>query len=167
LQPEIPRFQFDGLFVDRVVLETVPFAQREDGEEKPSQVLCDLGPSGQLIVNAELRRAELTLNMDVTPDPKWQPYKISVRVIGQFSQIVGDLKQFQQFLRISAPAILFPYVREIIDRLTADAKYGKIRLNPVNLQSLISWGDEENLSTATEPPALQSPSASPESEPEP
>jgi preprotein translocase subunit SecB len=167
LPPEEATFNFDGFWVDSVSLENAPRAERLEGEEKPKKVDCTFRPSGQLVVNPEARRAELALNVGVAPDPKWQPYVISVRVVGRFSQAAGPIEQFAQFLRMGAPAILFPYIREIIDRLTADGKYGRVRLNPVNIQAMLAWGVEEVISNEPSLLSGQSPSASPDSKPQP
>jgi preprotein translocase subunit SecB len=73
------------------------------------------------------------------------------------------------FSRVAAPSILFPYVREMVHRLTSDAPRGQVRINPINVAALLNQSDwqivrAETAVTSSEPspPSEQSPSASQE-----
>lgn len=168
LPPEEPsRFQFDGFFVDKVSLDLIPRAERGEDETRPKTVDCRVSTSGQLVVNAQIRRSELSLTFNLETDPKWQPYVITVSVVGRFSQASGPIEEFNQFLRMGAPAILFPYVRAIVESLTRDSRYGRVRVSPINIQAMMGWVEDTTSSIEPTQPSLQLPDASPESEPQP
>lgn len=72
------------------------------------------------------------------------------------------------FCKSAAPSILFPYIREIVHRMTIDAPNGVVRLDPINISAALNsteWqvsevsDGETNVSTAPPPPSSQSPSS--------
>lgn len=88
--------------------------------------------------------AIVTLKIGITGDPKWMPYFVEVDVVGVFTCTAGFPKQFDSFTKVNAPTILFPYVREMVFRLTTDGPFGAIRLDPINVASVLgqnTWKD--------------------------
>ena len=79
----------------------------------------------------------------MTPDPKWHPYRIEVIVSGVFGSKDASPELFDQFCRSAAPSILFPYIRQIVHSVTADAIEGQLRLDPVNVQALVASALEQ------------------------
>lgn len=140
-----PKFTFDAFFVERVHFEHLERQSTEDSESRPERVPLDLRIGGSLLVDHENRRAQVTLDVVLLPDPKWQPYKIEVRVLGRFSQLSGTPEQFEQFCKVGAPPILFPYAREIAYSVTRDGGHGVVRVHPINVQSIIGeWEQEQH-----------------------
>ena len=141
---ERPVFHFVRFNLLGLVFQQVPKATAAEGEQPPPQ-----GWPVQLSVNAgigvsEERVGQLRLTISIIPDPRVQPYNIVVDVIGTFSTQNGTLAQMTDFCRLAAPGILFPYVRQIIDRTTTDAPFGVVRLDPVNINQLVNqtpWGE--------------------------
>jgi preprotein translocase subunit SecB len=78
-----------------------------------------------------------------------------VTVAGIFSGENVTAELLNEFCRTAGPTILFPYVREIVHKLTADGAYGPIRLDPINVQAALAtaeWGDVNgDPSAPTEP----------------
>ena len=82
----------------------------------------------------EGKRAHVQLSLKVDPDPKYQPYHIEVSIAGVFAtQVPIGEAEFLRFCQVNAPVILWPYARELVNRVTADAIRGPVRLDPVNL----------------------------------
>lgn len=132
-----PQFQFTGFAVNRALFEHVERVVPAAGESKPQQVNQKL-TVGASITNFGERNAEIRLGLTVIPDPKWLPYKVEVEVLGRFALINGTPEVFSQFCRLTAPPILFPYIREVVHRLTMDGRYGPVRLDPINVQGLLN-----------------------------
>lgn len=80
----------------------------------------------------------MTLAVTVTPDAKWQPYRLEVTVAGAFAGENVTSEQFDQFCRLAVPPILFPYVREIVHHVTMDAPYGAIKIDPINIAEMLN-----------------------------
>lgn len=129
-------FTFDRFVVRKARFEEVEQAPGEPGEKRPALLTSHLKLNVQLEQDTEKARARVVLSVIVQPDLKWQPYEIEVVVVGLFREASGDHGLLEQFCMANAPAILFPYARQIIHTLTADAGYGPVRLNPVNLQAI-------------------------------
>lgn len=162
-QPAVsPTFEMHGIALNRALFEHLPRVTPGPDEKKPSQMNYNmmLGAGVKYLTNG---RHEVSLGMTVTPDPKWMPYKIEVEMIGLFSVTAGTEDDLKQFTRLAAPTILFPYVREVISKLTADAKYGPVRLSPMNVQALLNnsnWVEVPmTASSESEQPSEQSPAA--------
>lgn len=115
--------------------------------------------------------AVIELDSKIIPDMEWQPYRLEIKIAGAFHTLDGTAEDMMVFAKKAAPSILFPYIRETAHRLTMDAPAGVIKLDPMNISTLLNqnpWSDPVNLS-ANEPPqpSSQSASASPEKEPQP
>lgn len=135
-------FDFLGFAVQKLSFEHVTRVKPAAGEVAPTAV------DYNLTIGAKIRglgqRAEVTLGTTVIPDPKWRPYKIEVEVVGRFSTSNGTVEQIQLFCQRAAPPILFPYIREIVHRVSMDGRFGPVRLNPLNVQSMLNqteWSD--------------------------
>ncbi len=160
-----PQFQFVAFAANKISFEHVQRVRPEQGEAKPAQVNYNLvvGAGIKMLPN---NQAKVSLGLTVTGDPKWLPYKIEVEVVGKFLAVNSTPEQLDQFCRLGAPPILFPYVRDIVHRVSMDGRFGVVRLNPINIQQLLNmtpWTVGEvkpdaTASTSPAPPSEQSPS---------
>jgi preprotein translocase subunit SecB len=121
---------------------------------------------------ADHQGALVELDSKIIPNLEWQPYRLEVKIAGMFQTQNGTIEDLKTFCQKAAPSILFPYIRETAHRLTMDAPAGPIRLDPMNIASLLNqkpWSDANVNASATEPqqPSSQSASALPDSEPQP
>lgn len=144
----IPTFGFDGFHAESLSFAHVERVPPADGEKKPNGIQDNVAISGNVSINAESDRALLTLVVEVVSDPKWRPYRIRVVMVGRFRKATGTRDQFLEFCQKGAPSILFPYVREAVYRLSLDGRFGVVRLNPLNLQALLSWESKESPETS-------------------
>jgi preprotein translocase subunit SecB len=148
-----PQFEFAAFALNKVLFEHIPRVKPGKDETEPTAVNSNItiGAAIRLIGD---RRAEVSMGMTVVPDPKWKPYKIELEVLGRFQASNGTREQFLQFCQLAVPPILFPYMREIVHRLTADGKHGPLRLNPINVQSMLNQTEWQTVSDqATKEPA--------------
>lgn len=109
--------------------------------------------------------AFVALDCKIKPDLEWQPYRIEVNIAGAFQTTNGTADELMNFAQKAAPSILFPYIRETAHRLTMDAPMGVVRLDPMNISTLLNqnpWSDGNPSATEPQPPSSQSASASPE-----
>ena len=56
-----------------------------------------------------------------------------------------------RFARTAVPIILFPYLREQVHRVTMDGTYGPVRMDPVNLASLLGPEGWQQVSLGDDP----------------
>ena len=116
--------------------------------------------------------ALVELDTKIIPTLEWQPYRLEVKIAGMFQTQNGTVEDLKTFCQKAAPSILFPYIRETAHRLTMDAPAGPIRLDPMNIASLLNqnpWSVANINASATEQPqpSSQSASASSVTEPQP
>jgi preprotein translocase subunit SecB len=134
-------FSFLTMAVTRVSFLELPLIPKEltdvesDAVHTNTEILLHTG------LTEDNKQGRAALTVKVTPDPKKRPYAIEIDIEGVFEMKSGTSDQFTAFLTAGAPAILFPYVRELVHRVTSDGKYGLVRLNPMNLSKL---GSKEN-----------------------
>lgn len=80
---------------------------------------------------------EVTLQFGLDPSIR-RPEEIRVTLSGRFAPI-GENQEvpLDSFVRFHAPAILMPFVREIVTGLTSRGFFGALLLPPINVQSLM------------------------------
>lgn len=76
-----------------------------------------------------------------------RPEKIQVSVSAVF-RVVGDVQTvpIAQFAHGHAPALIFPYIRQVVDELTARSPYGRVLLPPTNIVALMANFDDAEAS---------------------
>jgi len=128
-----PGIDFVKLILEKAILEVNP--NYEQTEE-------DIPVDFSLTVNPKLDKARklLKLNLEVivfkeTENP---PLRVSVLAAGYFSvKKDEDIKILEEFSRIQGPALVFPFIREVIANLTMRTGYPPLLIPPMNLVSLI------------------------------
>lgn len=93
--------------------------------------------------NIDKSKKILKLNLELylfteTKDP---PFKMSILVSGYFK--AKNLKKLEKFSEVQAPALLFPFAREIIADLTMRAGFPPLIIPPVNILALMSKSPEK------------------------
>jgi preprotein translocase subunit SecB len=84
------------------------------------------------------RKFEVIIDLSVDPVVS-AAEKLSVRLIGLFSAEEGDISiGLPDFLRYNAPAILFPFAREVISAMSGRGLYGALHIKPINIVTLFS-----------------------------
>ncbi len=106
------------------------------GQRKNVQLQLAVTVAHQEVNSA--RVAEVTLDVTLTPDPTHQPYRIQVVMSGVFRSPENAAQaDFEVFCKQAAPVIIWPYIRALVSSLTLDARFGVVRLDPVNLTSVM------------------------------
>lgn len=112
-----------------------PDAEREEplGQKENIRLLWDWRIVGD-------RRFEVFLGVLMTGTIE-EPQEVDVRLVGTFA-VDGETPALgiNVFVHTSAPAILLPYIREKITKLTGDGPFEAFWLPIVNVQSLMDSG---------------------------
>jgi preprotein translocase subunit SecB len=133
----------------------VAFQETGPPPTEPPAPLADLPMQIQLTAKASFAQdgsMEVTLDLRLAPAPAQLPYGVRVVASGYFSA-KGDLgeEEVQKFAKLNAPVIMWPYMREYVHRVTADARFGPLRLNPVNLVALLGGSTWTAIAAGEEP----------------
>ncbi len=70
------------------------------------------------------------------------PFYLLVEILGDF-ELIGSTENREQFAKINATSILFPYVRALITNITANANIPPLILPPMNIVNMIE-NNEKN-----------------------
>jgi preprotein translocase subunit SecB len=138
-------------------MQELRLAPVADGEERPKNYDTQMSVGARVSTNGPLGVVSLTVT--VLPDPHVKPYEVQVEVAGEFEMFNGTAEIFREFCQNNAPVIIFPYVRHLIEQLTADGRYGRVRLDPVNLQGVLKspWVEDVALPADTSGDAPREP----------
>lgn len=141
-QETTPKVRLAGIFTRSISFSEL--AEPGEGKETASQ---DAEP-GRADLNLRIglthgnfgadKGAEVVLDVTIRPDPSKQPYVLRIVMSAVFvvpSSCDGDV--LDAFCRQSAPSILWPYLRALASSVSADGRYGPIRLDPVNLADFL------------------------------
>jgi preprotein translocase subunit SecB len=73
------------------------------------------------------------------PPQDARPEQVQVSVNAVF-RVVGDDQAVPvaQFAHRHAPALIFPYIRQVVDELTSRSPYGRVLLPPTNIVALMA-----------------------------
>ncbi|MEO7455337.1 MAG: protein-export chaperone SecB [Gemmatimonadaceae bacterium] len=88
----------------------------------------------------------------VGPPLDARPEKVQVSVNAVF-RVVGDVQTvpIEQFAHGHAPALIFPYIRQVVDELTSRSPYGRVLLPPTNIVALMASFDAAEASGSRSP----------------
>ena len=127
----VKQFRFAAYWVDKILFSSFDPAKIEPvGQPGLQRVDLQAGMG----VDEENLRGQVSLTVIVTPDPRIHPYKIEVMVTGQFAAAHGaSPEDLDLFCRVNAPAILFPFARQVIHGVTMDGRQGPVLLQPMNM----------------------------------
>jgi preprotein translocase subunit SecB len=131
-------FTFIGFWVDSLTFQEVARAPLEAGDERPPSPGCNMTLGANAGIDPGALQGQITMQATFQPDPKWQPYKLDLKVTGRFGVKDGTAEDLDTFIRVNAPAVLFPYMREIVHRTTKDGQFGVIRVDPINVAAMFS-----------------------------
>jgi preprotein translocase subunit SecB len=156
-----PRYYLERFQISRSVFETILREPIADGETRPPLVNVGVQMNANILSSTESMRAVVTLEAFIVPDRKWQPYRLEVTITGGFRGENMTAEQFDLFCKLSAPPILFPYIRETVHRQTMDAPFGPVKMDPLNVSQLLNntpWSEgqatvgADGTIASTEPP---------------
>jgi preprotein translocase subunit SecB len=138
-----------GIAISQVFLEEASFSHRADALALPLDTKPELG-NIEIAVEAGLRpdRKAGLLRLSAATRPEAQPlYNVRVQMVGFFEQQSGSENlPMADFLGDSAPALLFPFLREAFANITSRGRFGPVWLNPINTRTF-SEAFKKNLAT--------------------
>jgi preprotein translocase subunit SecB len=151
-------FSFDSTGVVRFLLSEVPLVPVATGDDASAfnSVNVELGANINMLADG---RAEFRLKMRVTPDPRKRPYLIELELAGAFSATGASSEMLLKFCQAGAPAIVFPYARQIINEVTSNGRFGPIRLPLMNLNGMLATGVWEQTIPDSDTPSPLAPTA--------
>lgn len=128
-----------GIKIDRMILEAVNF------QVNPSfvpQASDGINVDMQVNVQKNLIKLErkLRLGLEIKLFEKYDnpPFRLTVLVAGYFSvDNDAELENLEEFSNIQGPALIFPFVREIIANLSMRTGLQPLILPPTNIWHLL------------------------------
>lgn len=128
-----------GIAFQRLILEKVDFEVNPDfafGGE-PLAVAMDVNADAFFSEDKKSLRSVLTTNIALSgAEPS--PMKIIVAVAGYFSlKDDHSTSVLEEFAEIQAPALLFPFMREVVANLTMRTDFPPLLLPPANIWALL------------------------------
>ncbi len=129
---------FSGIGFDWVRVRELHFVDNPESIETETLTDLQLSVTVEAKVGKDADWCRTLLRVKVTP-PESQPeaFLSLVAVIeGSFSVHGEAVVDLGTFARRQAPAILMPFVREAVSRLTAGSRIGQVLLPPINVAAL-------------------------------
>ncbi len=130
-----------GISFDKIIFEKINFeANPEFKHENINNGLdVDISLNAVAKIDESLNLLVLELETSVFKNTKNRPFYIFIKAIGFFSvKNKDDVSIFEEFSKVNAPAIIFPFVRETIADLTLKAGFSPLLLPPINIRALVA-----------------------------
>jgi preprotein translocase subunit SecB len=106
----------------------------------PASVLIDTKGG----INPEGNKALLELTIKTSNDKNNKiPFEAEVKMVGVFELNNVPQEAQDSFLKINAPAIIFPFIREHFATLTMKSGLPPVLINPVNFVQLATQADKK------------------------
>ncbi len=125
----------NGYLFDSVILLETHF-------ERLPQITLDLSKTNQKIhIENEVQQNEnkifviLTLHFDIFNNETIE-VKSKIKMVGIFEKIGTPKLEQDIFVRLNAPAMLFPYLREHLTNLSVKAGLPPIIVQPINFENI-------------------------------
>lgn len=82
---------------------------------------------------------QVFLGFEIT-GPKEAPERVEVEMVGTF-QIEGDSRSLdlEPFVQFAAPAMLVPYIRQVVTNLTSQGPFEPLLMSPLNVYDLMDF----------------------------
>jgi preprotein translocase subunit SecB len=121
-----------GILFDDIILKELVFSRKEGYANKPA-----LNMQFRASVGISPEKDRLLYEMTCEVNDESEFFKIKCVMIGFFSVIKGkENLELEEFAKVSAPSLLFPYIRETISSTTTKAGIPPVVIPPVNLTML-------------------------------
>lgn len=92
-------------------------------------------------ISPEGNKAFLELTIKTSKEEKI-PFEAEIKMVGLFELINIPTDQHANFLKVNAPAIVFPFIREHLASLTVKAGFQPVLINTVNFVQMAKDSEE-------------------------
>ena len=124
-----PGISFKKVFLSTLSFERKPFLSETKQIEVDFSVDRNISKDGK----------SLALVLKCFINEKKGAFNIKCSIVGLFEKEDSTSKMsLESFAESNAPALLFPYLREVISTTTLKAKIGPIVLPPVNIRNILN-----------------------------
>ncbi len=133
-----PQHQNPGIHFSSVVVDRLAFTDIGPDERKPDSLQFNFGIQRRRFEDESLR--EVSVVVRILP-ALGQTSRLSLDAVvtGRFQKLDGPgVMAFDEFAKANAPALVMPYVRELVTNITARSRHGAIIFPPVNVVKLVA-----------------------------
>ena len=122
-----------GISVDGVILKALHFERNPQVIEKPN---LQVALSHAVRLSDDKRNLTIEATVNIT-DENSKSFSLTATVVGLFSAVAGQENMaLEDFAKVNGPAMLLPYVREIVANTTLRSGLRPVMIPPFNLQAL-------------------------------
>ncbi|HET7586444.1 MAG TPA: protein-export chaperone SecB [Gemmatimonadaceae bacterium] len=133
-----PGIVFRSVYVERIRFDDLP-----DGVTRPDDFQYLIGIQRTHLEHPDA--AEVTVRLRITATgPDFAKFGVEVGVVGRFEPDPASPNlSLTDFANHQAPALVMPFVRELIANITARSRVGPILLPPINILALAQREEEQ------------------------
>lgn len=130
---------FQGIFLTKLSFEAFPI--KDPG--KNMKIHFDI--KNNFVPDTQQLQSNLSVKLDLINDEKngEKTFTLEATVLGVFEEQPGSVVKLKDFAEIQAPALLFPYLREVISSTTAKSVVGPFIIPPMNVPVLLKANNEK------------------------
>jgi preprotein translocase subunit SecB len=127
-----PGILLTGIFAERIRFDDIPA-----GATKPDNLVFSIRIDRRRL---SPQRADVAVQLALRPrEASSSAFLVDVTVVGQFETDPTDGNMtLDDFVRVNGPAIVMPYVREVVSSVTGRSRHGHVPLPPINVAALVA-----------------------------
>ncbi len=124
---------FLGIYLTKLHFEPYPVI------EKGKNMKIDFNLNNVFVPGTQQLQSTLSVKMELINDEKGgeKTFVLEASVLGLFEEQQDSAVKLNDFSELQAPALLFPYLREVISSVTAKSVVGLLILPPMNVPALL------------------------------
>lgn len=124
-----------GINFEKVVLEKLNLEITPDYSFPKEGIKVDVSVKASIKLDKIQKRLRLSLEVSLFKKAENSPLRLSVLASGYFK--AKDVKTLEEFSKIQASALVFPFIREIIANITMRTGYPPFLIPPTNIIDLV------------------------------
>jgi len=125
-----------GVIFRGVFIKSLNFNLNE-AKKQPKPLRYSFGANFEHAVSPDKKKMKATLTVNCMDGIKNPPFDLVVSIDGYFETAKEGNLSLKEYAKEMAPALLMPFVREIIANITSRIPYPPILLPPINIHALL------------------------------
>jgi len=122
-----------GILFENVIIPEVKFKRKPEITESPKMSIS-INTSQKII---DKNKLQYIIDFYINKETKNPEVFFYCKIVGLFTAEEDANMTLEEFAKFNAPALLYPYIRELLYNLTIRSGINPIILPPLNLKALI------------------------------
>lgn len=120
--------------LEHIAITNLDFKENNNFKVPSEGLKVDIAINAKYKILKKENKGLVRVAFEVFPEKNKAPFYLLVEAEGAFNVQKGkDINQLKEFCEFNAPAIIFPYIRETVDSITARSRFPRMTIPLINM----------------------------------